>query len=99
MNISSIRSYFEKSLNKVHIPFLKMPAGQRHILLIPAKRKKLSQIIEILEKKGIIAASNTSYSIREPVNPALRISITPHMERKDVDYVVHALEELKSGLI
>ena len=98
INVSSIRRYLEKSFKKNHIPFLVLPNGQKHIFLIPVAKRSIPSTLKELEQKGIIISSNISYSMREPNHSCLRIAITPHLKKKDVDYVVKAFGLLKNGL-
>ena len=97
-NVHAIRKYFETKLKEYKINFLKYKYQQDHIILIPEKRSKLGSIIKKLKRQGIIISPNTSYSIQEPKDPALRISITPRLKISDINYFVDKMAQIKHGL-
>lgn len=95
-NLSLVRKTFEAVLSKNNIPFLRLPLQAKHILLMPEKKIRLKKIVDKLNKNGIVVSSNIGYSICEPKKPAVRISIIPQLTKKQIEFAIKKIKEIRN---
>ncbi len=92
--IKEVRTSFDKKLQHYSIPHLKVKNQVPYIALIPIQKRLLAKKLQGLKKKGIIISSNTKWSIKEPRVPALRVSLTPVLSNKEIEYFSKTVSEI-----
>ena len=96
-HIQQLKTYALKKLKEKDIPVYLPPNQVPHFLSIPIRNKKETLItVKKLQENGITILHNLIWSIKEPENPLLRVSLSARTTEEDIDIFTKKFAEIKT---
>lgn len=93
--VTATRNVLLLLLKKKGLQIIRENQQQPHIVIIPWPKHSLDTAVSNLKNEGFIVSTNIGYSISEPKNPGLRISLTPKTKERDLARFASVLGTLK----